>query len=119
MNLQEIMKKDHFVIVGDTLNKEKYAYKIKETLLSNGYKVACVGKELKSLDEVDFNIEVVDLCINPVKGLEILKNSSKNIEMVLIQPGAESQEIKDYLDSKNIPYLEGCALVGVRLYKNK
>lgn len=119
MNLQEIMEKDHFVIVGDTLNEEKYAYKIKDALLSNGYKVACVAKELKSLDEVDFNIEVVDLCINPLKGLEIIKNTSKKFEVVLIQPGAESQEIKDYLDSKNIPYLEGCALVGVRLYKNK
>ena len=117
MDLQDIMRKDRFVIVGDTLNEEKYAYKIKEALLSNGYKVACVGKELKSLDEVDFNIEVVDLCINPIKGIELLKNTKKEIEAVLIQPGAGSQEIKDYLEAKNIPYLEGCALVGIRLYK--
>ena len=45
MNLQEIMKKDHFVIVGDTLNKEKYAYKIKETLSRCGNFVYEIDKK--------------------------------------------------------------------------
>ena len=49
MDLKEIMKYDTFVVVGDTLNEEKYAYKIKHELINSGYKVYSVGKELKSL----------------------------------------------------------------------
>ena len=30
MDLREVMKYNTFVVVGDTLNKEKYAYKIKK-----------------------------------------------------------------------------------------
>ncbi|WP_312651101.1 hypothetical protein [Aminipila sp.] len=32
MDLKETMKQKTFVIVGDTLNEEKYAYKIKERM---------------------------------------------------------------------------------------
>ena len=46
MTLQNIMKLKNFVVVGNTINEEKYAYKIKEGLLKSGYNVECVGKEL-------------------------------------------------------------------------
>lgn len=117
MTLKEMMEYSNFVVVGDTLNPEKYACKIKDALLKAGYNVASVYKELKNIDDVNFEIDIIDLCINPFKGIEILKNASKPYKAVLIQPGAESDEIKMYLDSINVPYLEGCALVGVRLYK--
>lgn len=115
MELKEIMDYQHFIVVGDTINEEKYAYKIKHELIKHGYQVMCVGKELPTLDEA--NGDIVDLCINPKKGYDLLINSSFNFKGVLIQPGAESKEIKELLEEKGIPYLEGCALVGLRLYK--
>ncbi len=118
MDLKEIMELNNFVVVGNTLNQEHYAYKIKHALLSKGYNVECVYKELKSIDETSFNIDCLDLCINPVKGLDILKNSSKDYKVVVLQPGSESEEIISYLESKNIPYIKGCLLVGISLYKN-
>ena len=39
MDLKEIMQKKRFVVVGDTLNEEKYACKIKHALLEHGYQV--------------------------------------------------------------------------------
>ena len=33
MELKEIMDYQHFIVVGDTVNEEKYAYKIKHELL--------------------------------------------------------------------------------------
>lgn len=117
MNLKEIMAFKRFVVVGDTLNEEKYAYKIKAKLLENKYQVAAVGKELLSLNDVPFDIEVIDLCIHPSKGIQLLKEMKKECKAVLIQPGAESQEILDYLQETQIPYLQGCALVGVSIYK--
>ena len=46
MELKEIMNQKSFAVVGDTLNEEKYAYKIKTQLIAKGYKVSSVGKEL-------------------------------------------------------------------------
>ena len=117
MNLKEIMNNDTFVVLGNTLNEEKYAYKIKNELLKYNYNVYAVSKELKSINDVDKDNFILDLCINPFKGIEYLKENKKKIKAVLIQPGAESQEIEEYLREKNIPFLEGCALVGISLYK--
>ena len=117
MDLKEIMQFNHFVVVGDTINPDKYAYKIKQELIKNNYKVESIGKELKSINEVTFDIECLDLCIHPAKGIQLLKENKKDIKAVVIQPGAESEEIINYLKDNNINYIEGCLLVGLRLYK--
>ena len=117
MELKEVMQLDNFVVVGNTIVEDKYAYKIKHELINAGYKVECVGKELDSINDVKAEIDVLDLCINPVVGIKLLKENKKKIKTVVIQPGAESNEIIDYLNENKIDYLEGCVLVGLRLYK--
>lgn len=116
MDLKEIMEQNHFVVVGNTINPTKYAYLIKQRLLEHQYQVSCVGKELESIDEVEGEIDVLDLCIHPIKGLDLLKKMTKSVKCVLIQPGAESDEIIDFLKENNITYLEGCLLVGISMY---
>lgn len=116
MDLKEIMEQKVFAVVGDTLNEEKYAYKIKHELQEKGYTVYSVGKELASLNDVPGDVDVIDLCINPAKGLALLKECKIDYKHILIQPGAESDEILEYLKQSHIPFLEGCALVGLRLY---
>ena len=117
MTLEEIMQENSFVVVGDTINEAKYAYKIKQALTDAGYTVNCVGKELSSINDVKENIDIVDLCIHPVKGLALLQEMKKKVKCVVIQPGAESAEIIEYLTKANIPFVEGCVLVGLKLYK--
>lgn len=116
MDLKEIMQQKVFVVVGDTINEEKYAYRIKNELKQNGYQVYCVGKELESINEIEESIDIIDLCINPVKGLQLMKECTKEFKSIVIQPGAESQELIEYLNEKNYPYIEGCLLVGMSLY---
>ena len=116
MDLKEVMAQKSFAVVGDTLNEEKYAYKIKTELLEKGYQVFSVGKELKSINDISEDIDIIDLCIHPVKGLKLLQECSKPFKCILIQPGAESEEILLYLQENKIPYIEGCVLVGLRLY---
>lgn len=115
MNLKEVMEMQTFAILGDTLNEEKYAYRIKHAMINAGYKVFCVGKELASLNDIDENVDVIDLCIHPVKGLFLLKELRKKINFVVIQPGAESADILAFLNENKIPYLEGCLLVGLAI----
>ncbi|MGM9972148.1 MAG: CoA-binding protein [Anaeroplasmataceae bacterium] len=108
MTLNEIMKNKNIVVIGNTLDEEKYAYKIKKALLEANYNVSSVGKELTSINEVIYDDFVIDLCIHPAKGLLLLKECKKNIKACVIQPGASSEEIKEYLEASNIPYVEDC-----------
>lgn len=119
MDLKEIMQYNTFVVLGDTLNEEKYAYKIKNELKNSGYKVYCVGKELKSLNDIEEEIDIIDLCINPPTGIKLLKENKKDFKCLIIQPGAGSDEIRNYLDENNYTYIDGCILVGIRLYPKK
>lgn len=119
MDLQQIMEQKSFVVVGDTLNPQKFACKIKEAMTEAGYQVQCVGKELESLNEVKGEVDVIDLCINPKKGLQLMKECRKDFKVVVLQPGAFDHELVAYLQEKSIPYIEGCLLVGLSLYKSK
>ena len=119
MNLQEIMQYSHFIVLGNTENPETHAYKIKAALIQKGYTVACVDKQYKSINDVPFDIDVLDICMNPAKACKLIEETTKNIKAAIIQPGAESEELKNLLSNKQIPYIEGCALVGLRLYAKK
>lgn len=119
MELPEIMRQRSFAVAGDTLNPEKYAYKIKQGLLARGYVVHAVGKELPSLNDIAGDIDIIDLCIHPAKGLPLLKECRKSFKCIVIQPGAESEELISYLDGRGIPYIRGCLLVGLSLYAPK
>ena len=116
MDLKEIMQQQVFAVAGDTLNEEKYAYKIKRGLLEKGYTVHAVGKELASFNDIPGDIDIIDLCINPAKGLALVKECTKPFKCIVIQPGAESDELLAYLDEKQLPYIQGCVLVGLSVY---
>ena len=116
MELKDVMQQKVFAVVGDTLTEGKYAFKIKNRLIENGYTVYGVGKELASLNEVGENIDIIDLCINPIKGLELIKECGKPFKCIVIQPGAESAKLCAYLREKKLPYIENCLLVGMNLY---
>ncbi len=113
MELKEIMQQKVFAVVGNTLDESKYAYKIKNAMLEHGYTVYAVGKELASLNDVPADIDVIDLCIHPVKGLALMKECRKPFKCIVIQPGAESDELLAYLDEHKLPYIQGCLLVGI------
>ncbi|ATD54437.1 CoA-binding protein [Clostridium chauvoei] len=117
MNIKEMIQLKNWVVVGDVTNTSKYAYKILEKFKSKSYVVSGVhpkGGEnvFKTLTEVPYKIDAIDLCVNPKLGLEILKEAnSLGIKNVLIQPGAESDEILLYCRENGIASIENCALV--------
>ena len=100
----------NFVVLGNTTDESKYAYKIKKALSDNGYAVTAVPEEKDSLDEVDFDIDLLDFCINPKRGLDLIRNTDKMIAFAVLQPGAGSEEIEKALEEKRIPFVNGCVL---------
>ena len=119
MDLKEVMAQKTFAVVGDTTNEEKYAHKIKKKMIQNGYEVFPVGKELASLNDIPGDLDIIDLCIHPSKGLALMKECKKDFKAVVIQPGAESDELVQYLKDNKIEYLEGCLLLGLKQYVEK
>ena len=119
MDLREVMQQKKFAVVGDTLNEEKYAYMIKNGLIAKGYTTYCVGAELSSLNDIEDDIDIIDLCINPPAGIKLLKECKKDFKMIVIQPGASSEEIVSYLTENNMPYMDSCVLVGLSVYAGK
>lgn len=108
----------NWVVAGDVLNNTKYAYRILISLKEAGYNALGVNPRsaddqvYKSLKDISSEIQVLDLCINPKSGITIIKEAKElGIKNVLIQPGAESDEIIEYCKHNGITAIEGCALV--------
>lgn len=118
MKANQFMNYKNWVVVGDVQNSTKYAFKILNCLKDSGFNVAGVnpknveGSAYKSLREVPFSIDILDLCINPLSGINIVKEAKGlGINKILIQPGAESHEILNFCNNNKINFVEGCALV--------
>ena len=110
MTMQEIMNFHRFAVLGDTLNPEKYAFRIKHAMLDAGYQVFAVPREIPSLNEISEDIDAIDLCIHPAKGLKLLQESRKPFKIIVIQPGAEDEALISWLDQEKLPYVRGCLL---------
>lgn len=76
MNAGEFLNFKNWVVAGDVLNPDKYAYKILNALKNAGFNVEGVnpkdtsGNTYKSIKEVPYKIDVLDLCINPIKRIK-------------------------------------------------
>ncbi len=118
MNASEFLDYKNWVVAGDVLTSSKYAYKILSALKRDGFNVVGVNPSVtnvdvyKSLHDVPYKIEILDLCINPYKGIKIVKEAHElKVDKILIQPGAESYEILNFCKANGIEAIEGCALV--------
>ncbi len=111
-------KESTICIMGDTLNPDKYAYKIKQSLVDRGYQnLYCVDKEITSLDQLPSHIDLMILCMNPLKAEKLLSSACNHIDNVLIQPGANSDAITQLLSKHKITFYDGCILVYWSLQK--
>lgn len=119
MDLKDILSNKTFAVCGDTLNPDKAACEIKHKMTEKGYKVYPVGKEMESINDIPEDVDVIDLCIHPSKGIELLKGNVKRVKAVVIQPGAGSEEIVNFLEENKIPYIHGCLLLGLKVYAKK
>jgi predicted CoA-binding protein len=126
MNAGELLNYKNWIVVGDVLNKDKYAYRILNALKENGFETVGVnprdvsGKLYRNLNEIPYKIDVIDLCINPINGIKIVEIAAElGVNKILIQPGAESSEILSLCKKKGIIAIEGCALIELSNYKAK
>lgn len=118
MSGQEFLDCKNWAVCGDVLNEAKYAHTISNKLEEYGYNVSKVNPRTKrkeayhSLKEIRDNVEAINLCIHPKSGINLVKEAKDlNINKILIQPGAESEEIIEFCKDNDMQALEGCVLV--------
>ncbi|MFL0195088.1 CoA-binding protein [Clostridium sp. WILCCON 0269] len=118
MKSPEFLNYKNWVVAGSVSDDKKYAYRILNSLKHKGFNAVGMnpksldGGVYKSLGEVPFNVDVLDLCINPRVGIDVVKEASNlGVDKILIQPGAESDEILSFCNDNGINFVEGCALI--------
>ncbi len=118
LNANEFLNYKNWIVVGDVLNPLKYAYKILNSLKRDGFNVVGVNPSIKnegvynSLRDIPYKVEVLNLCINPYKGIKVIQEAHElKIDKVLIQPGAESSEILKFCKANGMLAIEGCTLI--------
>lgn len=126
MDGQKLLEYKNWVVIGDVLNSEKYAHRILNSLKEHDFNAAGVHPNsndesvYRSLKNVPYGIDVIDLCINPIQGEKVLIEAKElGIDKVLIQPGAQSEEILSFCKENGIIAIEGCALVELSYYNRK
>ncbi len=125
MNMPDLFKLKNWAVVGATQDTSKFGYKVFSKLKRHGFNVFPINpkqneiegvKCYKSLYDIEENIDVISLIVNPKIGMEIIEiTKEKGIKNVWCQPGAESKELIEKAQSYgiNIIYNE-CVLVELR-----
>lgn len=94
-------------VVGASNNPEKYGYKIVANLAQRGYQIFPINlkeKEIHGLKvypnllELPVVPDLVDIVVPPAVAIEVIKSAvALGVKNIWVQPGAESDEIENYL----------------------
>lgn len=119
MNLKEkTLKMKRWAVVGATNNQSRYGYKIIKILQEHEYDVYPINPRITDIDSIicydsildlDMEIDVVDMVVNPKIGIEVMKEIyTKGIKYVWLQPGTRSDEIRRFASDHGIHLIEDC-----------
>lgn len=119
MNVREFRK---IALVGASKNPTKYGNIILKDLLKKGFEVLPVNpnydeiegvKCYKTVKDLPKDIDVIVFVVPPKIGLQIAKKAIEaGFRRLWFQPGAESEEIKEFLENSGVEYSLGkCIMV--------
>lgn len=108
------------LLIGASVNPDRYAYKAAERLVSSGYDVFLVGikqgvvfgKEIMPYGTKWTDIHTITLYINPsvqVQYYDYILNI--NPSRIIFNPGTENTELEKLAQEKGIEVIEACTLV--------
>ncbi len=112
-------------VVGATDNQRKYGNVIYLDLKQKGFRVYPVNPTRDTVDgdptfatlaDLPEPPDIVNFVVPPTRTLRVLKQAKElGFTTAWVQPGAESDDVLDYLDGHNFDYLaNACIMVGAR-----
>lgn len=116
--------KQNVAILGASQKAERYSFKALNMLIENGHEVYPVHPTLTEiegykvyprLETIDAPIDTLTVYVGP-KWIEAMIDEIVACKpgRVILNPGTESEPLKDALDKAGIPWLEACTLVLLR-----
>lgn len=112
---------NHWAVVGDVLNPEKFAYKIVQKLLRKGYEVSRVHPRggdgvYVSLKDMPKQPDVLCLVVNPKTGLEyVTEAAGLGVKHAWLQPGADAEDVVKHCQGLGTQVVQSCVLVELGL----
>ncbi len=125
-----INKNTNIAIVGATINKEKYGYKVTKDLLNAGYSIYPINPKYKkilntkaypSLKELnkEKKIDLVVFIVPPkVTNTVLLTVKDLNIKNVWFQPGSFDEQSINFCKQNNINYVANSCIMVERQKNN-
>ena len=109
------------VILGASINPDRYSYKTQQVLMEKGYTPVPVNPRYDQIDGIqcyselkslECNIDTITIYVKPA----ILRNMTEDIihvnpRRVIFNPGAECREVSARLESAGIKVQNACTLV--------
>ena len=102
-------------IVGATDNPAKYGYRIYRDLKCKGYRVYAVNPARDTIDgdrayadlaDLPEKPDIINYVVPPQRTLRLLNRAKQlGFMRVWIQPGAEDEDVMDFLDANGFEYL--------------
>ena len=122
-------KNNSIALIGASTDKKKFGNKILIDLDSKGHVVIPINnketeiegkKVFKTVNEISEHPSIINFVVPPHIGFEITKELVESgYDNFWYQPGAESNEISEYLDSKDKNYIDDkCIMVVSNLIDN-
>lgn len=119
--INEFMSQDTFAVAGSFKNKNKYAYKVFESLFKKGKTVYPVNPQINMLEQIQCYHSVLELpekvdVINLVTPFELTEKIvkqciQKGITRVWMQPGAESETAINFCNENNIKVIHNICMI--------
>ncbi|MFW0862105.1 MAG: CoA-binding protein [Candidatus Komeilibacteria bacterium] len=112
----------NIAVVGASANPDKFGNKIVANLKARGFNVYPVNpkseiilglRTYNGIEELPREVELLDIVTPPLITLKILQAAKElGFNKVWIQPGAESEEVLEYLKKNNFDYIaQACIMV--------
>ncbi|SDC51154.1 CoA-binding protein [Geotoga petraea] len=113
---------NNIALIGATQNKEKYGNKIMKNLKQKGFNLYPVTPNYNEVEgftaysdisKLPEDTDVLVFVVPPKIGLEVTKKAKElGFKELWYQPGAESSDLKEYLEENNLDYsFEKCIMV--------
>lgn len=111
----EILNKKSWAVIGVTIDKERFGYKIWKKLKEHNYKAYGVNPKYDEIDgekiyhnlkDIPNNIDVVDMVVSPKISINILDEIKElGIEYVFFQPGTYNEEVVEKAENLGLKYI--------------
>ena len=111
------------LVLGASLNPNRYSYKAVLSLKQNGYNVLAFGNKVGKIHEVSIlntfpskELDTITIYLGAKNQLAYYEPIlSSNARRIIFNPGAENNELATLASKKGIEIVEGCTLVMLTL----